>query len=95
MNKTELGKELAERTDLSQADAARAVDAVFNPQDGIIANAMCSGGRVTIGGFGTFMARHRKAGTARNPQTGATIDVPAKDVPAFKAAKGLKDVVAS
>lgn len=91
MNKTELGKALAERTDLSQKDAASAVDAVFNPAEGIIADELDDGGRVTIGGFGTFMARHRKAGTARNPKTGETINVPAKNVPAFKAAKGLKD----
>lgn len=93
MNKTELGKALANASDLSQKQAAAAVDALFNPNSGIIAQEMADGARVTVGGFGTFMARHRKAGTARNPRTGEMINVPAKNVPAFKAAKGLKDSI--
>lgn len=94
MNKTEMGKALAERTELSQAAASDVVDHIFNPATGIIASEIANGERVTIGGFGTFQTRERKAGTARNPQTGATIAVPAKTLPAFKAAKGLKDAVA-
>ncbi len=94
MNKTEMSKALAGCTEMSQAAAGQAVDAIFNPNEGIIAEAMSNGERVTIGGFGTFQSRERKAGTARNPRTGETINVPAKNVPAFKAAKGLKDAVA-
>lgn len=93
MNKTELGKALANAADLSQKQAAAAVDALFNPNSGIIAQQIADADRVTVGGFGTFMARHRKAGTARNPRTGEMINVPAKNVPAFKAAKGLKDSI--
>lgn len=94
MNKTEMSKALAERTELSQAAAGDVVDQIFNPANGIIAGEMANGERVTIGGFGTFATRERKAGTARNPRTGAVIAVPAKTLPAFKAAKGLKDAVA-
>ena len=52
-----------------------------------------AGKDVVLTGFGTFVVSHRKARTGRNPQTGATIQIAAKDVPRFKAGKGLKDAV--
>ena len=45
-------------------------------------------------GFGTFEVRERKARKAQNPQTKKEITIPATKVPAFKAGKGLKEVVA-
>ena len=59
-----------------------------------IGDALASGDKIQIAGFGTFEVRERAAKTARNPRTGETIDVPACKVPAFKAGKGLKDKVA-
>lgn len=94
MNKTQMAKELAARfEDLTQAGAAAIVEAVFSPTDGIIATELADGtdSRVAIGGFGTFEARNRPARTARNPRTGEQIQVPARRLPAFKAAKALKD----
>jgi nucleoid DNA-binding protein len=44
-------------------------------------------------GFGTFSISQRGARTGRNPQTGATIQIPARKAPVFKAGKGLKDAV--
>lgn len=98
MNKTQMAKELASRVeDLTQAGAGAIVDALFDPADGIIADELATAGtdqKVSIGGFGTFEVRERSARTARNPRTGATVHVPARKHPAFKAAKGLKDRVA-
>lgn len=92
MNKTQMAKELAGKfEDLTQAGAAAIVDAVFDPTDGIIAAELADDSKVAIGGFGTFEARHRPARTARNPRTGEPIKVPARRLPAFKAAKALKD----
>jgi len=54
---------------------------------------MKRGDEVSIAGFGTFVAKQRKARQARNPKTGATVNVPAMKVPKFKAGKGLKDAV--
>ena len=95
MNKTEMAKKLAGKTDLSQAKAAEVIDTIFSSEDGkgIIAVELDAGRDVSIAGFGKFETRHRKARAGRNPATGATIHIAAATVPAFKAAKGLKDRV--
>ena len=89
MNKTELTDAVAEATDLTKADAARALSATT----GAISGALASGGKVSITGFGSFLVRSRAARTGRNPQTGATIHISASNVPAFKAGKLLKESV--
>lgn len=58
-----------------------------------IAKNLKAGKDVVLTGFGTFKVSKRKARMGRNPQTGATIKIPAKTVPRFKAGKGLKDAV--
>lgn len=93
MNKSELTQKLAERTNLSKADASRAVDALFSVQDGIIAKALKSGEKVQITGFGSFETRKREARTGRNPRTGKEIKIKASKSAAFRAGKGLKDAV--
>jgi len=52
-------------------------------------------GPIQLVGFGTFETRHRNARTGRNPQTKEAIQIPAQDVPAFKAGKALKDAVSA
>ncbi len=89
MNKTELTDAVAEATDLTKADAARAVDVVL----GTITDTLAGGDQVGIVGFGTFLVRDRAARTGRNPQTGAEIQIAAAKVPAFKPGKALKDAV--
>jgi DNA-binding protein HU-beta len=89
MNKTELTDAVAEATDLTKSDAARAVDAVL----GTITDTLAGGDQVGIVGFGTFLVRDRAARTGRNPQTGAEIQIAAAKVPAFKPGKALKDAV--
>lgn len=58
-----------------------------------VAKSLKAGKDVVLTGFGTFTTSRRKARTGRNPQTGASIKIPAKTVPRFKAGKGLKDAV--
>lgn len=89
MNKAELIEAVAAAADLSKAAAARAVDAMI---DSVTAS-LKSGDQVTVVGFGTFLVRERAARTGRNPQTGASIDIPAAKVPSFKAGKALKDAL--
>lgn len=93
MNKSELVDALADRTGMTKADAARAVDALFSTDGGILAKALKKGDRVQITGFGTFEAKSRKARTGRNPRTGATIKIAASKTPGFRAGKGLKDAI--
>ena len=92
MNKTEMIEALASEVGFSKADATRAVEAIFG-QNGLIARELKSGGRVQITGFGTFVARKRAARSGRDPRTGATIQIAAATLPAFKAGQGLKDAL--
>ena len=89
MNKNDLVAAVADSSGLSKADAAKAVDAVFDS----ITGSLKGGGEVRLVGFGTFSVVNRKATTGRNPRTGATIQIPASKQPKFKAGKGLKDAV--
>ena len=89
MNKAELIDAVASSTDMSKAEAGRAVDAVL----GSITDSLAAGTKVSIGGFGNFEVRDRSARMGRNPQTGETIHIAATKVPAFKAAKASKMVV--
>ena len=89
MNKSELVDSVASATDMSKADAARAVDATI----GAIGDALGSGDSVALVGFGTFSVRHRAARDGRNPQTGAPMHIPSSKVPGFKEGKALKDKV--
>jgi DNA-binding protein HU-beta len=86
MNKTELIDAVAAKAGLSKADAKKAIDAVL----GSIAEAVKGGDKVTLVGFGTFSVTERGARTGRNPQTGATIEIPAKKSVKFKAGAGLE-----
>ena len=89
MNKNDLVAAVADSSDLSKADAAKAVDAVFDS----ITGSLKGGGEVRLVGFGTFSVANRKASTGRNPRTGEAIQIPASKQPKFKAGKGLKDAV--
>ena len=90
MNKAELVKAVAARTQMSQKDAAKAIEAAMSA----VKDALESHQKVQIIGFGCFEVQDRKARTGSNPATGAKINIPAKSVPVFKAGKGLKDAVA-
>lgn len=60
---------------------------------GAIEDSLKNGESVSLVGFGTFLVRDRAPRTGRNPQTGATIQIAAAKVPAFKAGKALKDAL--
>ncbi len=96
MNKSEMAAKLASKTGLSQAKASEVINCIFStdPGEGIIAVELDAGRKVQVTGFGTFGTKHRAARQGRNPATGATIMIAAKQYPYFKAGKGLKDRVA-
>lgn len=89
MNKTELVAAVAAKAEISKKDADKAVAAVIDA----VTDALKAGDKVQLIGFGTFEVRDRAAKEARNPKTGATIQVPATKVPAFKAGAALKAAV--
>tara|TARA_E500000178_G_scaffold334992_1_gene371434 strand:- start:309 stop:581 length:273 start_codon:yes stop_codon:yes gene_type:complete len=89
VNKNELISKVSDDTGLSKADSSKAVDSVFDS----ITSELKNDGDVRLVGFGTFLVTKRKATTGRNPQTGAAIQIPAANVPKFRAGKALKDSV--
>ena len=95
MTKDEFAAKLASQTGLTKAKAGEVIDSIFSTESrkGIIAIELDAGRDFTITGFGTFGTRNRKARMGRNPQTGASIQIPAMTVPTFRAGKGLKDRV--
>lgn len=89
MTKAELVEFIAENADLTKADAGRALEAMI---EGIV-EGLKDKQKVTLVGFGTFSAKQREARSGRNPQTGETVQIPAKIVPAFKAGNKLKEAL--
>ncbi len=89
MTKAELVEFVAEKADLTKADAARAIDAVVAG----VTKGLKKEGKVTLVGFGTFTAKKRAARTGRNPQTGAEVKIAARVVPGFRAGSKLKDAL--
>jgi DNA-binding protein HU-beta len=93
LTKQEMVQALAQRLELSRAQAAAAVDALF-ARDGIIATELKKGGQVRIAGFGNFEIRKRAGRRGRDPRTGGEIAIKASTVPAFRPGQALKDLVA-
>jgi DNA-binding protein HU-beta len=91
VNKTELVSALAQRAELSKAEASRAVDALFSVENGLIAEALRGGNKVQITGFGSFEAKKREARKGRNPRTGKEINIAASTSPVFRGGKSFKD----
>ena len=89
MKKAELLAAVAEKTGSTKKDAEAALNAVIST----VTDALASGDKVAIPGFGTFEVRDRAAKESINPATKEPVHVPAKKVPAFKAAKALKEAV--
>lgn len=89
MNKGDLINKIAEKADISKAQATDALNAVLDN----INDALKDGDKVTLIGFGTFSVSERAARTGRNPQTGETIEIAAKKVVKFKPGKELSDSV--
>jgi DNA-binding protein HU-beta len=90
MNKGELVDEIARKADVTKKQA----DVVLSAALDAIMEAVASGEKVTLVGFGSFESRERKAREGRNPKTGDTMLIPETTVPAFSAGKSFKELVA-
>lgn len=89
MTKAELIDVMAEKANTSKAAAKRFLDAFTDT----VTASLKDGDKVTLVGFGTFSVTERQARTGRNPRTSQEIQIPACNVPKFKAGKGFKDKV--
>jgi DNA-binding protein HU-beta len=90
MNRAELIEALAERAELTKAQAARMLDAMLD----VITATIAAGEQVALVGFGTFKRALRAAREGRNPATGATLKIAAAKLPKFAAGATLKAAVA-
>ncbi len=90
MNKGELVDEVAAKATVTKKQA----DAVISATLEAIMEAVSSGDKVTLVGFGSFEPRKRKAREGRNPKTGDKMEIPETTVPAFSAGKLFKEKVA-
>ena len=91
MNKTELINSLSEETAFSKKDVARVLDSFTR----IVERMLKKGEKVSITGFGAFWISRRPPRKGINPATKERIDLPAVNVPRFKAGKNLREVVRS
>ncbi|UCE92640.1 MAG: HU family DNA-binding protein [Flavobacteriaceae bacterium] len=89
MNKSDLIESMATNAGISKAAAGKALDGMMKS----ITGELMTGGRVSLVGFGSFSVSTRAARDGRNPQTGATIKIPARKVVKFKAGSELKESV--
>ena len=90
MKKTELVAAVAAKAEISKKDADAAVAAVIDS----ITEALKTGDKVQLVGFGTFEVKERAERQGLNPRTKETITIPAAKVPAFKAGKAFKEAIA-
>lgn len=86
MTKAELVEIISQETGVSKKDTGLIVNLIMDN----ISQALVSGDKVELRGFGSFKVKTRRARLARNPRTGAAVNVPAKRVPFFKSSNDLK-----
>ncbi len=86
MTKAELVERIADRTGVSKKDTGIVVNMILDN----IGQALTGGDKVELRGFGSFKVKSRRSRLARNPRTGDSVTVPAKQVPFFKASNELK-----
>ncbi|MBW8327440.1 MAG: HU family DNA-binding protein [Prolixibacteraceae bacterium] len=89
MNKAQLIDAIADKANLTKADAKKALDAFVDATS----DALKNGDRVALIGFGSFSVASRSARTGRNPQTGKTIEIAEKKVVKFKPGAELADTI--
>ncbi len=89
MTREEIVSKIAKDADINKKQAASALSSFLES----VTNALAKKDKVALVGFGTFSVKHRAERAGRNPQSGASITIPARDVPSFKAGKSLKDAV--
>ena len=87
MNKIELITAMAEKSGLTKKDSENALKAFIES----VEEALASGDKVQLIGFGTFETRERAAREGRNPRTKEVIQIPATTVPVFKAGSAFKE----
>ena len=87
MNKSDLIKKLAQTSGITEKEARFVTEKTLES----ITDALKTGDRVEIRGFGVFSTKIRDARQARNPRTGETVSVPRTSIVHFKVGKKLRE----
>jgi nucleoid DNA-binding protein len=89
VTKKEIVKQISDRIGLTQLKTKEIVQQTFDA----IVETLLEVGRIELRNFGVFEVKQRKARKARNPRTGARVDVPPKNVVTFKPGKEMEERV--
>ena len=89
MTQSEILNHFSEKTGLKRTQVKEFFDELAN----LASNEVMTNGEFALPGFGKLVLSERKAREGRNPQTGETIQIPAKTTLKFRLGKGLKDTV--
>ncbi len=88
MIKSDLVEKVMAETGLSKPEAQKAVNALFEGMK----EALLSGERIELRGFGVFQVKDRKRGIGRNPKTGVEVEIPPGKTVRFKPGKALRNL---
>lgn len=88
MNKTQLIEAVSEKTGIRKKDVKEIMESFFE----VVTDTLKNKEPIKLAGFGTFVVAERAARKGRNPQTGKTIDIPAKKFAKFRPHGILKDL---
>ena len=89
MNKPELISAIADKAEIEKSKTESFVNAFIET----IIETLAKGDKIQLIGFGTFLVKHRKARTGRNPKDGKEIKIEASNAPAFKPGKTFKEAL--
>lgn len=89
MNKSDLIEKMVDEAELPRKKAEAVINLIFDEMTAALSRDQ----RIEIRGFGSFVSKHYRARTGRNPRTGESIPVPAKRLPIFKVGKELRERV--
>lgn len=89
MNETQLVDAIAKKASITKVDAKKALDAFIN----VTGETLKAGDKIALIGFGSFAVAKKPGRTGRNPRTGASIKIAAKNVVKFKAGAELNALV--
>lgn len=89
MNKEDVAEKMAAKSGMTKKDSAKALNAFI----AVVTDALVSGDKVQLVGFGSFEKAKRSARKGRNPMSGEEIDIPETLVPKFDAGSTLRKAV--
>ena len=90
MNKKQLAAALAWRSGMSRVRSNEILSLLFDGDEGILANELVNGGKVTLPGFGTFVTKQRAERIGTNPSNGERITIGSRNAAYFKPGKSLR-----